>query len=108
MFTLKTEYDGEELVGVMLSFDNDQISLEFNPEYGVCESIKKATWEGGRIGFHGCDTAFYLDWRGDVIKMCFGRWQGDGKGGNAITRLKKTPELTASLKQVFDQWKALY
>lgn len=99
MFTLKVHNSGDD-ASVSLYFDNDMISLTFDPENPA--GIKDVKWEDGNLDISPRGGEFYLRWAGDFIEM------GCGNGSNLTARVKKTPKLTASLKKAFNQWKALF
>jgi hypothetical protein len=109
MFTLEVihEEDGspdDTYVSVVkLHFTNDMMSLTFEPD--CFTDIKKVEWKHGFFTARCSTSDFSLDWAGDFIEMVSSTHVG---GGALTVRVKATPELTASLKQAFDQWKALF
>lgn len=108
MFTLQIHHDkdGEkDYTHISLHFIDDRGSLTFHPE--MPDAIKDIKWEDGCFDTGPCYGQFSLFWKDNYIVMNCGKY-GGGDGGDLTIRLKKTPELIASLKQAFDQWKTLY
>jgi hypothetical protein len=104
MFTLEMIKVDDDL-SIKLHFTSDGISLTLDPERP--EAIQGVEWKDGCFDTGPGNGAFSLTWKGDIIEMTVAKY-GDGNGGALTARVKKTPELTASLKQAFDQWKALF
>jgi hypothetical protein len=104
MFTLVTIKD-EDCWDIQLNYLDDCVSLTFSPENSA--AIKDVNLDTDGFDTATCNGEFSLNWNGEFITMNIAKY-GDGEGGSQWTKIRKTPEVMASLLKCLQEWQILF